>query len=236
MDSCVENYKGLETEEQILFKSSAKRFVRTYNFLSAILPYGSVDWEKLSIFLNLLINKLPSPNNEDDLSEGILESVDLESYRVVAQETMSITLADENVEIDPVPVSTDVGIHVPELDTLTHILQTFHDIWGDCDWTDEDRIRRQVADLPDIVSRDEAYQNAMKFSDAQNARDESDRATIEAIMNTISTGMELYEAFESDKRNKNNQSFKKWLLDMVFNATYRPKTHKDQSLENIEKE
>lgn len=71
----------------------------------------------------------------------------------------------------------------------------------------------------------------MKYSDAQNARDESDRATIEAIMNTISTGMELYEAFESDKRNKNNQSFKKWLLDMVFNATYRPSSHKDQSSE-----
>ena len=229
LDTCVENYKDLEVEEQILFKSSAKTFVRTYNFLSAILPYGSVDWEKLSIFLNLLVNKLPRPNNGEDLTEGILESVDLESYRVVAQETMSISLADENAEIDPIPVSTDVGIPVPEMDTLTHILETFHDIWGDCDWTDEDRIRRQVADLPDIVSRDEAYQNAMKYSDAQNARDESDRATIEAIMNTISTGMELYEAFESDKRNKNNQSFKKWLLDMVFNATYKPGTREKDS-------
>lgn len=236
LDTCVENYKELEVEEQILFKSSAKTFVRTYNFLSAILPYGSVDWEKLSIFLNLLVNKLPRPNNGEDLTEGILESVDLESYRVVAQETMSISLADENAEIDPIPVSTDVGIPVPEMDTLTHILETFHDIWGDCDWTDEDRIRRQVADLPDIVSRDEAYQNAMKYSDAQNARDESDRATIEAIMNTISTGMELYEAFESDKRNKNNQSFKKWLLDMVFNATYKPSTHKEQSSRTGEKE
>jgi type I restriction enzyme R subunit len=67
----------------------------------------------------------------------------------------------------------------------------------------------------------------MKYSDAQNTRDESDRATIEAIMNTISTNMELYEAFESDKRNKNNQSFKKWLLDMVFNATYKPETREN---------
>lgn len=55
-------------------------------------------------------------------------------------------------------------------------------------------------------------------------------------MNTISTGMELYEAFESDKRNKNNQSFKKWLLDMVFNATYKPSTHKEQSSRTGEKE
>jgi len=61
LDSCAENYINLETEEQILFKSSAKRFVQNYNFLSAILAYGSVDWEELSIFLNLLINKLPRP-------------------------------------------------------------------------------------------------------------------------------------------------------------------------------
>jgi type I restriction enzyme R subunit len=139
-------YKCLQTT-----KPATKTFVRTYNFLSAILLYGSVDWEKLSIFLNLLVNKLPRPNNGDDLSEGILESVDLEGYRVVAQETMSISLADENAEIDPIPVSTDVGIPVPELDTLTHILETFHDIWGDCDWTDEDRIRRQVADQTSLA-------------------------------------------------------------------------------------
>lgn len=42
LDRCTENYKELIPEEQILFKSNAKGFVRTYNFLSAILPYGSV--------------------------------------------------------------------------------------------------------------------------------------------------------------------------------------------------
>ena len=72
------------------------------------------------------------------MTEGILESVDLESYRVVAQETMSISLADENAEIDPIPVSTDVGIPVPEMDTLDvykrqpyqsyyHIIKTVED-------------------------------------------------------------------------------------------------------------
>ena len=85
-----------------------------------------------------------------------------------------------------------------------------------------DKIKRQIADLPDIVRGDEAYQNAMRYSDAQNARDESDRAVFEAIMKTMSSGMELYTAFQDDMRNSNNQSFKKWLLDMVFNSTYRP--------------
>lgn len=221
LDVCVENYRGLEIEEQIEFKSCAKTFVRTYNFLSAILPYGSVEWEKLSIFLNLLVPKLPSPQG-DDLTDGILESVDLESYRAVARETMSIVLADQDAEIDPIPVSTDIGIPVPELDLLSKILETFHDMWGDIGWTDEDKARRQVADLPGIVKSDEAYQNAMKNSDAQNARVESDRATWQAILATMSSGVELFKAVNDDTRNQNNQSFKKWIMDMVFNATYDP--------------
>ena len=85
-------YKELTIEEQIEFKSCAKSFVRTYNLLASILPYGSVQWEKLAIFFNLLIPKLPSPQGED-YTEGLLEDDDLESYRAEAQQTMQIQLA-----------------------------------------------------------------------------------------------------------------------------------------------
>ena len=215
LDNCVETYKGLIVEEQIEFKSCAKSFTRTYNFLAAILPYGSVQWEKLAIFLNLLVPKLPSPEGED-YTEGLLEDVDLESYRAEARETMHIQLENENSEINPIPVGTDVGINVPELDTLSNILKEFHDIFGGIEWTDEDKIKKQVAELPDVVSKDETYQNAMKYSDKQNARAESDRATTAAILATMSSGIELYKAVQS------NDSFRKWILDMVFNATYKP--------------
>jgi type I restriction enzyme R subunit len=192
--------------------------------LSAILPYGSMEWEKLSIFLSFLISKLPKP--DDGNIDEITEDVELESYRLIAQDTISIKLEDEDSEIDAVPVKTDVGIPVPELDTLSNIIATFHDIWGNCEWTDEDRIKKQIADLPDIVAQDEFYQNAMKYSDAQNARDESDRATKEAIFKSVTSGMELYNAFQDDVRNKNNQSFQKWLLDFVFTMTYKPENKK----------
>lgn len=96
----------------------------------------------------------------------------------------------------------DVGIPVPEMDKLSNIIATFHDIWGNCDLTDEDRVKKQVADLPEIVAQDEAYQNAMKYSDAQNAHDESDRATKEAMFKSTTSVMELYTAFQDDMRNK----------------------------------
>jgi len=213
LDNCAEIYKALSIEEQIEFKSCAKAFTRTYNFLAAILPYGSVDWEKLTIFLNLLVPKLPSPQGED-YTEGLLEDIDLESYRVEARETIRIQYENENGEVNPIPVGTDVGIDVPELDTLSNILKAFHDVFGDIEWTDEDKIKKQVAELPEIVSRDEAYQNAMQNSDEQNARDECDHATTTAILATMSSGIELYKAV------KENDSFRKWIMDMVFNATY----------------
>lgn len=214
LDSCVEVYKKLELEEQIEFKSSAKSFVRTYNFLAAILPYGSVEWEKLAIFLNLLVPKLPSPEGED-YTKGLLDDVDIETYRSEAQEAMRIYLANENSEVDPIPVGTDVGINVPELDTLSNILKEINEIVDNMEWTDKDTVKKQIAELPDIVSKDEAYQNAMQTSDEQNSRTESNRATDDAILATLNSGVELYRAIQE------NESFRKSIMDMVFNITYK---------------
>ena len=92
----------LDEDGQVDFKGKAKAFTRTYGFLSSILPYTNADWEKLSIFLNFLIPKLPAPK-EEDLSKGILEAIDMDSYRVEKQAAVKIQLPDEDAEIEPVP-------------------------------------------------------------------------------------------------------------------------------------
>jgi type I restriction enzyme R subunit len=45
-------------------------------------------WEKLSIFLNFLVPKLPAPK-EEDLSKGILGAIDMDSYRVEKHAALS---------------------------------------------------------------------------------------------------------------------------------------------------
>ncbi len=212
-DLCVATYNELEADDQIKFKSAAKSFVRTYGFLGSILPYGNVEWEKLSIFLNLLIPKLPSPR-EDDLSEGILSTIDLDSYRNEAQEAVAIKLEDEDAEIAPVPAGK-VGHNVePELDPLSKIIMDFNDMFGNIQWNDADNVQRQILQIPAMVSRDEKYQNAMKNSDEQEARTESERALQKVIFSIMADNMELFKQFQD------NPSFKKWLTNMVFNLTY----------------
>ena len=216
LDSCAAVYKSFDNEEdKIKFKSAAKSFCRTYGFLGAILPYGNAEWEKLSIFLNLLIPKLPAPR-EDDLSQGILNAIDLDSYRIEARETMSIKLEDEDAEVAPVPAGKVGHIIDPEMDLLSAILSDFNDMFGNINWNDADNVRRQILEIPAMVSRDEKYQNAMKNSDKQNARMESERALQQVIFDIMADNMELFKQFQD------NPSFKKWLADMVFNLTYNP--------------
>lgn len=219
LDACAAVYKDLDTEDQIKFKSAAKSFCRTYGFLGAILPYGNAEWERLSIFMNLLIPKLPSPR-DDDFSEGILDVIDLDSYRLEAQESMSIKLEDSDTEVPPVPAGKAGHIVNPEMDLLSVILNDFNDMFGNIDWKEPDNVRRQIIAIPDMVAKDERYQNAMKNSDRQNARMESERALQQVIFSVMADNMELFKQFQD------NPSFKKWLSDMVFNMTYEPTKEK----------
>ena len=218
LDACAATYgDSLDTAGQIRFKSAAKAFMRTYNFLSAILPYGSPEWERLSIFLNLLVPKLPSPVDED-LSLGILETIDLESYRNEAGAAMKIVLEDEDAELAPVPTGIAAGPREVELDPLSVIISDFNDRFGNIVWNDKDNVLRQIREMPGMVSKDERYQNAIRNSSRDNARLESDRALLETILAIMNDNMELFKQYQG------NPSFKQWLSDFVFNATYRPET------------
>ena len=146
LDACVAVYKGdLDEDGQVDFKGKAKAFVRTYQFLASILPYTNAEWEKLSIFLNFLIPKLPAPE-EEDLSKGILEAIDMDSYRVEVKEALDLALPDEDAEIGPVPTGGGGRKPEPELDRLSNIIKAFNDQFGNIDWKDADRIRQVIAE------------------------------------------------------------------------------------------
>ena len=216
-DACVATYKDdLDEDGQVDFKGKAKAFVRTYNFLASILPYTNEDWEKLSIFLNFLVPKLPAPK-EEDLSKGILETIDMDSYRVEKQSVRQIQLADADAEIGPVPVEGGGGRPEPELDRLSNIVKTFNDQFGNITWSDEDRVRKLITEeIPDRVAADTAYRNAKKNSDKQNARVEHDKALTRVMTAVLKDDTELFKQFAD------NESFRRWMTDTVFGLTYDP--------------
>ncbi|HEX5736040.1 MAG TPA: type I restriction endonuclease subunit R [Blastocatellia bacterium] len=214
LDACVATYKEqLDEDGQVDFKGKAKAFTRTYNFLASILPYNNAEWEKLSIFLNFLIPKLPAPE-EADLSKGILEAIDMDSYRVEKKAALKIALPDEDAEIGPVPTSGGGRKPEPELDRLSNILKAFNDQFGTL-FTDADRVRRRIADdIAPKVATDTAFQNAKKNSDRQNARIEHDKALLRVMASMLKDDTELFKQFSD------NESFRRWLTEAVFTLTY----------------
>ncbi|HQI65690.1 MAG TPA: DEAD/DEAH box helicase family protein [Rhodoglobus sp.] len=216
LDACVAEYVELpEEEDQVRFKGDAKAFLRTYNFLSTVLPYGSPEWEKRSIFLDHLVPKLPAPK-EEDLAGGILENIDLESYRAEKLTAMKIVLDDEDGLLDPVPAAGGGMLTTPELERLSEIVKSFNAHFGNIEWNDADRVERFITEeIPRLVAEDEAYQHAQANNDPANARVESDRALGQVMLRLIADDTQLFKEFQD------NESFKRWLADAVFNATYR---------------
>lgn len=212
LDACVAVYQyKLDEDGQIDFKGKAKAFVRTYEFLATLLPSTNIQWERLSILLNLLIPKLPSPM-EDDLSKGILETIDMDSYRVEKRAAQKLMLTDDNAEIEPVPVESGSGKREAELDRLTNILKTFNEQFGTL-FTDTDRIAKHIRDdIASKVAADPAYQNA-KANTPHTARLAHDQALSKAAQGSIKDYTQFYKQFVE------NESFKRFVGDMVYAIT-----------------
>ncbi len=213
LDACADMFKNdLSANQQIEFKSGAKSFVRTYQFLASILPFRNVYWESLNTFLRFLSAKLPAPDDAD-LSAGVLESIDMDSYRTEKQATLKIQL-EGGVEIDPTPAEPGAGPQEAEFDVLSSILRSFNEKYG-TDWTDNDKLKRFLfQDLPDAVNGDEEYQNAKQFSDRQNAKITHEKKVIDKFQEIIFDHTELYKKFTDDT------DFKRWLCNTLFELDY----------------
>ncbi|MCJ8502584.1 type I restriction endonuclease subunit R [Desulfatitalea alkaliphila] len=215
LDACVAVYLSqLDEDGQVDFKGKAKAFARTYAFLSSVLPYTNAGWEKRSIFLNFLVPKLPAPQ-EEDLSKGILDAIDMDSYRVEKRAMQKIILPDDDAEIGPVPTAGGGRRAEPELDRLSNIIKVFNEHFGDIPWQDADRVRQLITEtIPARVAADTAYRNAQRHSDKQNARIEHDKALLRVMTAVMKDDTELFKQF------MDNEGFKRWMAETVFGLTY----------------
>jgi type I restriction enzyme, R subunit len=211
----------LDDTQKIDFKAKSKSFIRTYQFLAQILPVRNVYWESLVTFLKYLLLKLPSIT-EDDLSLNILQSVDIESYRVERETDTSIRLAGGE-ELDPASAEARAAFREAEIDLLSNIIREFNTRFGNTTWGDDDKINKFLfQELPEAISKDEEYQNAKQFSDQQNARLTYEKKVVDKFQEFIFDHTEAYRKFTDEP------AFKAWLCDALFRMDYDSPTTNPQ--------
>ena len=104
----------------------------------------------------------------------------------------------------------------PELDNLSNIIKAFNDQFGNIEWKDGDKICKVIAEeIPAKVAADATYRNAMRNNGRKTARIEHDAALQRVMIDLLADHTELFKQFSD------NPSFKKWLSDTIFGATYR---------------
>jgi type I restriction enzyme R subunit len=163
----------------------------------------------------LLVAKLKIPN-DDNLTEGLLESVDMESYRPIKEGTNEIKLADDKGTIDPIPVKLGGGAKDSEFDTLENIIKTFNQRFGDIDWSDKDKVHKILTEqLPAEMQADTEIINAIKYSDRQNAKITSDNKIKDLIGQYLFTQTEIYKKFTQDA------DFQRRYKEFVFDALWQ---------------
>ncbi len=215
IDKCVTTFRNeLDTDAQIDFYVKAKSFFRTYAFLSKILTFSDVYWERLYWFFKFLLPKI-KPEGTDDLAKGILEAIDLDSYRLSITTKENIKLKGDE-EIDPTPPTMKGKKGDNEFDTLQAIINEFNARFGIDNWSDDDKIIQYLfEELPKEFIRDLDTLNTIKNSDKQNAKITSDKKVENLIQGIMFIYTDLYKKFTDDP------DFKRQYLDYVFNKIWQ---------------
>lgn len=200
----------LAEEQQADFRAKVKTYIRLYIFLSQIVPFENPYLERLYIFLNHLQNKLGG-ETPIDLAQGILDNIDMDSYRLQLEATTNIVM-EQGEDLKPIPTEMRGGKSEPEIDRLSNILQTFNDRYG-TQFESADKVRQMVESIANDVAKNEELINSIKYSDEQNARITNDKIAQQELLKHVTTNFDFYKLITDNKEAK--EDFNSMLFGMV---------------------
>lgn len=211
LDSSTAIFRNdLEDEQQADFRAKVKTYVRLYIFLSQIVPFENPYLERLYIFLNHLQNKLGG-DTPIDLAQGILDNIDMDSYRLQLEATTNIVM-EQGEDLKPIPTDMRGGTNQPEIDRLSNILQTFNERYG-TQFEDVDKVRQMAESVANDVAKNQELITSIKYSDDQNARITSDKVVGEELLKHITTNFDLYKLYSDSKEFR--EDFSAMMFGMV---------------------
>lgn len=214
LDVCVQRFEELsdtdDNNQQIEVKSAMKQFVRLYEFLTALMDIQRIDWEKKNTFFHFLLRKLPKIGKED-WTEGLLDLVDFDKYRVVKGEDRKIKLENVNATVDPIPVGdAGTGGQDPNLETLERIVDDFNLVFGDIEWGDPDTVRQQIRQVVTKLQENDEVRDSMLNNDEETQ--------IQVIHDNISNELGIITANSSEmgRRYMSQPSIQAQLDNLIF--------------------
>ena len=188
LDRVVERWSALEENDREEFRSTLQSYIRLYGYISQLMTFTDVALEKLYIFGRSLNKKLPKREHSE--LQGLLESVDLDSFRVQRiHEKLQIPLESKNSEVPG--IGGDVAtIRDPEQDFLSNIINALNEA-HQTDFTVEDKVDIETI-YQKIRQHEELRQVITGDNSEDNKRYKFDQVIDEFLLDFVNNKLELY--------------------------------------------
>ena len=189
LDSVVERWSALETDDREAFRSTLQSYVRLYGYISQLMTFIDVALEKVYAFGRSLNKKLPK--REHPHLSDVLASVDLDSFRVQrTHESLQLSLEAEDSEVDG--IGSDVGtIREPEQDFLSNIIDTLNDAHH-TDFTAEDKV--DLASMHQKMHENDELRQVIEGDNSEsNKRYKFDQVFDAILLDFVNSKLDLYK-------------------------------------------
>ena len=188
LDSVVEKWSALETNEKEEFRSTLQSYIRLYGYISQLITFTDVALEKLYIFGRSLNKKLPK-RDQPDLHD-VLASVDLDSFRLQrTHDSLQLSLEAEDSEV--AGIGSEVAtIREPDQDFLSSIINALNDAYQ-TDFTIEDKV--DIETIHRKVHEDEELRQVIKGDNSESNKQYKFNEVIdEILLDFVNSKLELY--------------------------------------------
>ena len=188
LDGVVARWSALEREDREEFRSILQSYIRLYGYISQLMTFNDVDLEKLYIFSHSLNKKLPKREHAD--LQGLLESVDLDSFRVQKMhDNLRLSLEEEDSEVEG--YGSDGGTRrEPEQDFLSNIVQALNDAYQ-TDFTAEDKV--DLATIHQKVHEDEGLRQVIEGDNTDsNKWYKFEQVIDDILLSFVNSKLDLY--------------------------------------------
>lgn len=204
LEPVKDRYNELGQDEQRDFYRKLRKYVRTYSFLSQILPFNDVALEKFYAFGKYLLRIISF--KKEELPREVTQEVDMDSFRIQRMFKGKINLDRGKGEVHPNKLDGDAK-DGGKKESLSEIIKILNERYG-TNFTEGDKVLKEIQER---VFKDNAVQKSFEVNTAENAR-----LTFEDKMNEHAKAM-IDENFEFFKKYNDDEGFKEALVHMFFN-------------------
>lgn len=195
IDPAVDRYKAIDAEDKKEdFKHTLTVFIRTYAFLTQIMPFQDPELEKLFAYGKLLLNKLPKRQLGEQFK--LNDEVALEYYRLQKIKEANIKL--EKGKAGELRSAKEAGIRKDkeEKTKLSELIEVLNDRFG-TDFTEADKLFFDQIEAE--LVEDEKLKSSAEVNNIENFKFGFDDQFMNKLIERMEQNEDIFRKINDDK-------------------------------------